>query len=946
MIKDTQHYPVYDDGSVYTRNPLEAFDVPIEETEEEERRAIFLRYPEITNYEYELLKEARRSDRMKKIAYAKHLAELEFARQITIRADEETSASSATAMYSKTKMKTTTSRVEESSSSSFSATSQQPPSSNPDILKAREFYNKSNGCYSTKFTDMRSLEECESYLNTLILYQPDAVADISRALWMLKDDSVFGDPKPCIYPLLMVGTTGTGKTHSVNIMRNVLEMDIHCKHADCYIEYRFGNCSDDSTLNQLTGASPGYLGFKDKECETLCDKLKRACKHYEDVLSHVDPWYTSPLPKGFFDDDNDDGSGSGDDEEAVAAKKRPFCVVLLFIDEADKATRKIWNILNSFLSDGCITDSSNGKIFTIPRGIKVLVCITGNFASDMMISENANNEDHYDDVKEWVLMDLKRKGYADCDITRFAKDIIPFFPPSRKDINIILMTRFYKHLLSDENRFNKKYGQATIKDDDLVYYIRTLIEKYNQQYGIRQAHDTLDKDLKQFAGQNLHHFDTYLGKQSSPLDPPPQLSFKSIPFSENLSQEELGRTDPDINIAVRDSVNLRNLKRRLKSKNNVDFLTMSHPLIAEPCVNILNANQTTIVYNYNDNRQYNDPNLLEKFERVLNEKKDCEVEKICLGNALREVCNIIECDEDTKEYSGELKRKVDQALVHFLPKRKSSNMASIHTSYDIDGVQMIEEKSYSTSQSPLQTEEKDNEYCLVGNTTTVENDNISNMVIMEMISPSPSSSSSPPQSPTHYSPNRNSMVNANAYPLISSPLHENGRYSPSLLYHKQKRSHESGFQSSLLCSGVPMIEEKGGLSSESTLIETEKDKGDCLVDNTTTVENDNVSNMVMMEENVEQTRVKHGKKRKKNDVDNTEKLEGQVHAKNVKKRKLVMDMDKVEHDNDVVTKTCSSCRQTKNIKDFRKGSRCRECDTLYLQAYRKSIKAKDKEHYV
>jgi hypothetical protein len=533
------------------------------------------------------------------------------------------------------------------------------------IIDAKNLIKQNKETPSQSIFEMSS-DELANYLRGIILHQGHAMDDIAELVTTIIQNSSFldmsnhEDNKPLV--ILLTGETGTGKTQCVKEFMILLEMDEGQIHHDAYIEYRLGDVSGKDQINIIKGASPGFVGFEKSEC--LYDKLVNASKHYAKLKQY-----------------------KGSDGQL-----KPH-IILLFFDELDKAPVKLMNILNSLLRHGCIF-GPKGEKYTIPSTTRLLVFFTANFGADQMIVKNATMLNHYHLAPEWVRLELGSKGYKGYDISRLG-NIIPFFPPTKDQLMVILTKRFYDNL-AKKDAFSRKYGPADITDETLYKFINAMLESHANCRGISDICETLDKSMNSFSLKSLRHFDEQLKKKnfntfggggggggnngsngnntsnmpslhkvSYPLDPPPNFLYEKIPYRNDLSQEELWK-DPLLSIALNDRINQRNIETCLQQNSPIELFGLTHSAIESPCLNVI-----VPVINNNVNIFYfNDPSLIDRNAELIGKQRE-------MNMLVSNIKTVIDCAPDIKQ---ETKNLINNLITN--PSSSTKLQLSIHNAND------------------------------------------------------------------------------------------------------------------------------------------------------------------------------------------------------------------------------------------------------------------------
>ncbi len=169
------------------------------------------------------------------------------------------------------------------------------------------------------------------YLHKRIIGQDEAVVALSRAVKMARVG--LKDPKRPIGAFLFLGPTGVGKTE---LAKALAEFMFGTEAA--LITLDMSEYMDESSVNRLIGAPPGYVGFE----------------------------------------------GGGQLTDAV--KKQPYSVVLF--DEVEKAAIKVFDVLLQVMEEGRLT-SGKGETVSFSECVILMTSnIGGRFLADSQLSES------------------------------------------------------------------------------------------------------------------------------------------------------------------------------------------------------------------------------------------------------------------------------------------------------------------------------------------------------------------------------------------------------------------------------------------------------------------------------------------------------------------------------------------------------------------------------
>ena len=164
-------------------------------------------------------------------------------------------------------------------------------------------------------------------LSKRIIGQETAIKEISESI--LRSKSGLQDSGKPVGSFLLVGTSGTGKTHTAKC---IAEFVYGSKNS--LIQIDMSEFSEKISSSRLTGASPGYVGYE--EGGELTEKIRR----------------------------------------------NPYSVILF--DEIEKAHPEVLNILLQILEEGFLTDNSGRKVYFN----NAIIILTGNIGGEKAAKPN------------------------------------------------------------------------------------------------------------------------------------------------------------------------------------------------------------------------------------------------------------------------------------------------------------------------------------------------------------------------------------------------------------------------------------------------------------------------------------------------------------------------------------------------------------------------------
>lgn len=296
----------------------------------------------------------------------------------------------------------------------------------------------------------KDYKEIEQILKDRVKEQDAAMRTISDNLYtaLTTREAFYGKGKPRIYKMLFAGTSGCGKTETAQTIRHLLGMDPGYEYETQYVDIDGSTINNETQLNAQTGASPGLIGYGDKN--TLAHRLNRALR-----LSRRE-----------------------DDEDAGKPE-----YLMLFIDEIDKAHPNLLVVLNGLLDKGSF-EAACGERFDLPLETIMFVVFTANYGEEgiaQMTTRFAKQGEFF------VEKAMREEGnLAKNTIERMGRIII-FYPLGGDVLKKILMARLEQYIT--ESEISRQYGAHRIeyKDDVKHFLIDKVVAATDSGKGVRSG---------------------------------------------------------------------------------------------------------------------------------------------------------------------------------------------------------------------------------------------------------------------------------------------------------------------------------------------------------------------------------------------------------------------------------------------------------------------------
>ncbi len=258
-----------------------------------------------------------------------------------------------------------------------------------------------------------TIEKLEKELKENIIGQDKAIAELIKATKKTK----LGYNTPHVKSYLFVGPTGVGKTNLatayakfLNGKKNLIRLDMS--------EY-----ATEASITKIIGSSPGYVGYDDNN--TVLTKIK----------------------------------------------EKPTAVILL--DEVDKASPSVLNLLYQILDEGELTDAKNNKV-NLKNNIIIMTSNLGFEESKVGFSK-----------EQTASLESSLKQKLPLPLLNRIDSVIPFNALTEKDITNIIKRQLKK--------LEKKYPTLKLSNTITTEIIK---ESKYQEYGARKIAKIIESKLE------------------------------------------------------------------------------------------------------------------------------------------------------------------------------------------------------------------------------------------------------------------------------------------------------------------------------------------------------------------------------------------------------------------------------------------------------------------
>ncbi len=301
-------------------------------------------------------------------------------------------------------------------------------------------------------------DEINTGLNTTIVSQESAMADISALLILLKSnreiiENNYLPIRERIHKRILSGPSGVGKTETIKLLRNWFGMDENGEYKNQFIHIDGSVYKDITQLNRLTGSGPGYAGCETKN--SLVDDLIKAIQSEEEIKECIKAQSKIVRSKKNMNDKQPTKKKRKIETPPPAPAPTPSSppYILLFIDEIDKTHRDFMSIINGLLEEGQIR-SSRGDHFSLPQKTQLVILFTSNYGDNAIAGMEVRDEHK---AAKYVEASMQSKGLAHNSIERFGSHII-FFGMSTEDLCQIIVKKV-DTLMKKDHPLTKIYGK-------------------------------------------------------------------------------------------------------------------------------------------------------------------------------------------------------------------------------------------------------------------------------------------------------------------------------------------------------------------------------------------------------------------------------------------------------------------------------------------------------
>lgn len=296
--------------------------------------------------------------------------------------------------------------------------------------------------------------EINAFLSQHIHEQSHSLYKLSQLLYqgMTLDRMPEGAHKPLLFRAMLCGTSGCGKTETIEWIKYLLGMQPGYAYERQCVELDASTLVDETQMSSIIGAGAGLVGYGDGN--SLPERLNRALYDFGN-----DEWVKLLQLEN--------GSAARRQAEALYFQRRALMTqeahdditpryLLFFVDELDKACAQFYTLLNGLVETGHYRTNS-GIEFRLPPRCRMFILYTSNFGADEISQMKLRD---YEAGCKYVTDDMLAHGLGPYTIGRLNRCICIYYPLKPELLRRILMDKLDRYIA--ESPMAREYGRDTI----------------------------------------------------------------------------------------------------------------------------------------------------------------------------------------------------------------------------------------------------------------------------------------------------------------------------------------------------------------------------------------------------------------------------------------------------------------------------------------------------
>lgn len=338
--------------------------------------------------------------------------------------------------------------------------------------------------------------ELRKYFTVKLVGQDITIRKIAAVLYsfnqrsIMKNEMKNENERVMILPLLFSGVSGTGKTESVKILK-----ECYGVKNQQYIYFDLSRITDPGQFGILLGSGPGLVGYG--QFQTMPQMLNSSMK--EEIPS----------------------------------------VILLHLDELDKAHPDLLTILINFMETGKLTSTSNIN-FQLPPETRLIIVFTANYGAQEI--KDLSPALHYNEARKSIVSHMESDGIALPIIGRLPH-IFPYFPLDRETMRKLARQMIGQMFQEVDYEYRNYFTTFQCSGGDNERLVKSAIHNYlsniDTALGMRGLKNAVNMFKRDLCSDIMSFILEQMPTISLPLSPPPSLDLLTVNRDSEFNFDQL-----------------------------------------------------------------------------------------------------------------------------------------------------------------------------------------------------------------------------------------------------------------------------------------------------------------------------------------------------------------------------------------------------------------------
>lgn len=313
-----------------------------------------------------------------------------------------------------------------------------------------------------------------------------------------------------ILPLLLSGTSGTGKTTAMERIKKLYGIN---EKSENFIYEDLSQITTKTDITKFLGAAPSYYGYGDR---SFVDKLLDAIGDKGVTTKKITTTKKTTT-----------NTRKRTKVTTTPNKSEPPSVLLIHLEEVDKADSSFLTTLINFLETGRLT-SGNRKEFLLPDQTRMIVVLTANYGKDEIPQLSPLTD--YHKARLAIIEHMELSGVEKPIIGRFPH-ILPFFVLEKEVVqkttteSISLLFELVEFQYRD---YFTKFSFRTESFQELEKALFIYAKRADPELGMRDLKAVLRELKRELCCETLVYITDFLSKEVLPLKEAPLLEVLSL----------------------------------------------------------------------------------------------------------------------------------------------------------------------------------------------------------------------------------------------------------------------------------------------------------------------------------------------------------------------------------------------------------------------------------